>query len=259
MKKFLSGFLILVFILVPVGSILACTSATPDFNTVKLVWPGSSTAEYTYYLSKSSGNIKIVRKKITQVDTSTNSSNPVIKVNGVTLNPDYISKVPKIKEPATVPGNTQTPAPVTQPAPDPQPAPTQSVPDPQPAAASSMQSEMLGYINVARAEAGLSGLVLDEELCQGALLKSKDMAVNNYFSHTSPTYGSPFDMMKSLGITYSLAGENIAKNSSVKGAHDAFMNSSEHRANILNAEYNKVGLGFYQDGNYLYVTQWFTN
>ena len=66
-------------------------------------------------------------------------------------------------------------------------------------------------------------------------------------------------MMKSLGITYRMAGENIAKNVSVKGAHDAFMNSPGHKANILNSGYHKVGLGFYKSGSYLYVTQWFTN
>lgn len=122
-----------------------------------------------------------------------------------------------------------------------------------------MQSEMLGYINAERAKAGAAPLTLSQSLSNGAYLKSKDMAVNGYFDHNSPTYGSPFDMMKSLGITYSTAGENIAKNTSVKGAHDAFMNSPGHRANILNANFAKIGLGFYQSGGYLYVTQWFTN
>jgi uncharacterized YkwD family protein len=122
-----------------------------------------------------------------------------------------------------------------------------------------MQTEMLGYINAERAKVNLSPLVLDSKLSNGAYLKSKDMAVNGYFAHTSPTYGTPFDMMKSLGITYRMAGENIAKNISVKGAHDAFMNSSGHRANILNSGYHKIGLGFYKSGSYLYVTQWFTD
>ncbi|HRX21705.1 MAG TPA: CAP domain-containing protein [Syntrophomonadaceae bacterium] len=122
-----------------------------------------------------------------------------------------------------------------------------------------MQTEMLSYINNARSAAGVSSLSLDKSLCEGATLKSKDMAVNGYFSHTSPTYGSPFEMMKSLGITYRSAGENIAKNTSVIGAHNAFMNSSGHKANILNSSFKKVGLGFYQKGSYLYVTQWFTN
>ena len=118
---------------------------------------------------------------------------------------------------------------------------------------------MLGYINAERASANLAPLTLDKDLCQGAHLKSRDMAVNNYFSHNSPTYGSPFEMMQSLGINYRTAGENIAKNTSVKGAHTAFMNSSGHRANILNQNFRKIGLGFYQEGQYLYVTQWFTN
>ena len=125
--------------------------------------------------------------------------------------------------------------------------------------ASAMQTEMLGYINEARADANLPPLKLDAKLSEGATLKSKDMATNNYFSHESPTYGSPFEMMRSLGITYSYAGENIAKHMTVKSAHDGFMNSSGHRANILSKSFNKVGLGFVKEGSYLYVTQWFTN
>jgi uncharacterized YkwD family protein len=124
---------------------------------------------------------------------------------------------------------------------------------------SALQTEMLGYMNADRAANGLAPLTLTKTLSDGAYLKSKDMAVNNYFSHTSPTYGSPFDMMKSLGISYSAAGENIALNSSIKGAHDAFMNSSGHRANILKVGFSNLGLGIYQKDNRLYVTQWFTN
>lgn len=124
---------------------------------------------------------------------------------------------------------------------------------------SDMQQEMLGYINTERAKVNAPLLVLDESLCSGAFLKSQDMVVNNYFSHTSPIYGNPFDMMRSQGIDFHRAGENIAKNFSVQGSHKAFMKSSGHRANILNAKYNKLGLGFYQSGGYLYVTQWFTD
>jgi uncharacterized YkwD family protein len=139
------------------------------------------------------------------------------------------------------------------------PSSTTTPPTTTSANSTAMQNEMLGYINAERAKAGVSQLTLSQTLSDGAYLKSKDMAVNGYFDHNSPTYGSPFDMMKSLGITYSTAGENIAKNTSVKGAHDAFMNSPGHRANILNANFRKIGLGFYQSGGYLYVTQWFTN
>jgi uncharacterized protein YkwD len=121
------------------------------------------------------------------------------------------------------------------------------------------QIEMLGYINAARVQANLAPLVLDSKLSDGACLKAEDMAVKGYFSHTSPTYGSPFEMMTSLGIKFGTAGENIAKNFSVKGAHDAFMNSPGHKANLLDPEFQKIGLGFYQSGNYLFVTQWFTD
>ncbi len=151
--------------------------------------------------------------------------------------------------------------PAANPAPKPTPTPN---PTPAPGSgstvnATAMQAEMLGYINEARAQAGLHPLKLDAKLCEGATLKSQDMATNNYFSHQSPTYGSPFEMMRSLGITYRYAGENIAKHMSVKSAHDGFMNSPGHRANILGKNYNKVGLGFVKSGNYLYVTQWFTD
>ncbi len=143
----------------------------------------------------------------------------------------------------------------------PTPTPTQ-VPNPSTGSnvdAKAMQAEMLGYINAERAKAKLPALKLDAKLCEGATLKSQDMATNKYFSHDSPTYGSPFDMMRQLGISYRYAGENIAKHMTVKSAHDGFMNSAGHRANILHAQYNKVGLGFVKDGYYLYVTQWFTN
>ncbi len=257
MKKFLSSLLILTFLLVPVSSIIACTSTTPATSTIKLVWPANIAAQYTYYLSINSGTIKIIQEKISWINKSTKYSLPIIKINGVPLGVENIYQGTQIPEPQTVPTVPETPTTVPVPVPEPAPAPS---PEPEPSTTqTSMQSEMLGYINAERANANLAPLILDDKLCQGALLKSKDMAVNKYFSHTSPTYGSPFDMMKSLGITYSLAGENIAKNSSVKGAHDAFMNSSGHRANILNAGFKKVGLGFYQDGYYLYVTQWFTN
>lgn len=123
----------------------------------------------------------------------------------------------------------------------------------------SRQAEMLAYINAARKAANLNPVALDQELSAGAALKSKDMAVNGYFSHTSPTYGKVAKMMDDLGIDYNLAAENIAKNYSVESAQEAFMESPGHRANILNPDFKEVGLGFYQVGNYLFVTQWFTN
>ena len=75
----------------------------------------------------------------------------------------------------------------------------------------SVEQEVVRLVNVERAKAGLSPLTSDWELARVAKYKSQDMHDKNYFSHTSPTYGSPFDMMKSFGISYKSAGENIAK------------------------------------------------
>ena len=174
-----------------------------------------------------------------------------------------------VPEPAAVtktdpaPNPVATPAPASSPAPGPaaKSSPAQT-PGRQVAPASvsaNKQTEMLNYINAERAKNNAAPLVLDSTLSNGAYLKSKDMADNGYFSHNSPTYGDAFDMMKSLGISYRTAAENIARNRSVLAAYNAFMNSTGHRNNILNPDFHRIGLGFYQDGRDLFVTQWFTN
>lgn len=112
------------------------------------------------------------------------------------------------------------------------------------------EQETLDLINAKRNEAGLSTLQIDSELQNVARVKAQDMVDNNYFSHTSPTYGSPFDMMKNYGITYKTAGENIAGNSSNSGAVNAWMNSEGHRANILSNNYNYTGLGVVSSPKY---------
>ncbi|HHW67507.1 MAG: hypothetical protein PWP07_148 [Epulopiscium sp.] len=112
---------------------------------------------------------------------------------------------------------------------------------------------MLEYINNERKKAGLQPYVMNEELQNIASLKAKDMAENNYFGHVSPTYGSPFDMLKNFGISYRIAGENIAGNSSVKNAHDAFMNSPGHKANILSKNYDQIGIGIAPSKKYGYI------
>lgn len=112
-----------------------------------------------------------------------------------------------------------------------------------PVSNSSYAKEMLNLINQERAANGVPRLKWNEELAKVAQTKAQDMVDNNYFSHTSPTYGSPFDMMKSFGISYRYAGENIAKNSSVAKAHTALMNSEGHRKNILNSNFTSIGIG----------------
>ena len=109
--------------------------------------------------------------------------------------------------------------------------------------ATSEEEELLKLINEQRAAYGLPSLKFDAELQKVAKIKAQDLVANNYFAHNSPTYGSPFDMMKSFGITYKTAGENLAGNSSLKGAVNAWMNSTGHRENILSNGYNYTGIG----------------
>lgn len=112
------------------------------------------------------------------------------------------------------------------------------------------EQEMLNLVNKARAESNLPALEADMEVVKVARIKAQDMIDNNYFSHSSPTYGSPFDMLKSFSVHYTMAGENIAGNQTVTAAHDALMNSPGHKANILKPDYTHVGIGIIDGGPY---------
>ena len=124
---------------------------------------------------------------------------------------------------------------------------------------SEFQQEVLKLVNVERTKRGLTPLKINTKLSNVATLKSQDMINKNYFSHTSPTYGSPFDMMKQFGITYRAAGENIAKGQkSPQQVMNSWMNSSGHRANILNSNYTELGVGIAKSSNgTIYWTQMF--
>ena len=112
------------------------------------------------------------------------------------------------------------------------------------------EQEVFNLINQQRIKNGLSELKIDAEIQRVARIKAQDMVDNNYFSHTSPTYGSPFNMMKNFGISYKTAGENIAGNSSNSDAVTAWMNSEGHRANILNGSFNYTGVGVIKGSKY---------
>ena len=116
---------------------------------------------------------------------------------------------------------------------------------------SSYEAEVVRLVNAERAKYGLKALASNWELARVARYKSQDMADKHYFSHTSPTYGTPFQMMKSFGITYRAAGENIAYGQRTpQEVVNAWMNSSGHRANILNSSYAQIGVGYAAKGNY---------
>ena len=112
------------------------------------------------------------------------------------------------------------------------------------------EQEVFDLINAKRVANGLSLLKIDDEVQNVARIKAQDMVDSNYFSHTSPIYGSPFNMLKNFGISYKTAGENIAGNSSNSGAVNAWMNSEGHRANILNSSFNYTGIGVVKSPKY---------
>ncbi len=115
----------------------------------------------------------------------------------------------------------------------------------------SYEQEVIRLVNEIRVQNGLRELTYNWELSRVARYKSQDMRDNGYFSHTSPVYGSPFQMMKSFGITYRSAAENIARGqTSPQAVVNAWMNSSGHRANILNSSFTEIGVGYVADGHY---------
>lgn len=116
---------------------------------------------------------------------------------------------------------------------------------------SSYEQEVIRLVNEIRVKYGLKALTYDWELSRVARYKSQDMKDNKYFSHTSPVYGSPFEMIKNFGISYKSAGENIARGQATPQAVvNAWMNSEGHRANILNASYTRIGVGYVAEGKY---------
>ena len=124
---------------------------------------------------------------------------------------------------------------------------------------SSYQQQVLDLVNAERTKRGIFALTLDSNLSSVATKKSQDMVNKNYFDHTSPTYGSPFDMMKQFGISYRTAGENIAKGQKTpQEVVTAWMNSEGHRKNILNPNFTNLGVGIAKDSKgTTYWTQMF--
>ncbi|RHW41651.1 sporulation protein [Neobacillus notoginsengisoli] len=153
----------------------------------------------------------------------------------------------KVQQPAKPAAPAKAPAPVK-----PQPAPAKKPTAEQPASTlSAYEQQVVSLTNQERAKAGLPALKIDTALSKMAREKSRDMSANGYFDHNSPTYGSPFDMMKKFGITYSYAGENIAMGQRTpQEVVTAWMNSEGHRQNILNPNFTHIGVGHIAQGNY---------
>ncbi|NGQ96661.1 SafA/ExsA family spore coat assembly protein [Brevibacillus sp. SYP-B805] len=122
-----------------------------------------------------------------------------------------------------------------------------------------VEEQVVKLVNAERAKRGLKPLTANWQLSRVARIKSQDMRDRGYFSHTSPTYGSPFDMMQAFGIAYHAAGENIAAGQTTPAAvMQSWMNSAGHRQNILNPQFTQIGVGYATGGSYRYYwTQMF--
>ncbi|MFJ7953600.1 CAP domain-containing protein [Lysinibacillus sp. NPDC096418] len=151
----------------------------------------------------------------------------------------------------TTPQQTEDKETSTQPSTPPVQTPPVQAPTTSTSDVSAFEKQVVELTNAERTKAGLAPLQVDTKLMAAAREKSQDMQTNNYFSHTSPTFGSPFDRLTALGISYTAAGENIAQGQRTpQEVVQGWMNSSGHRANILSANFTHIGVGYVKTGNY---------
>lgn len=251
-KKIITGIVVflLTIYLIPAVPSLAANYVT--YNGTKI-----------YYGGKTGSNISPSEKQ--SAPSTGGSREYIVKYNGTGYQSLAYNRpsggsngyvLPRIQYGDNKASQTPTTQPTTPPS-EPAPTPSEPTNPTQPSNGyqiSSQELEMIKLINQEREKAGVRPLIIDNNLAQVARLKSEDMRDKGYFSHTSPTYGSPFQMMKDFGISYRSAGENIAKASSVISAHNALMNSEGHRKNILNSSFTHIGVGI---ANGKYYTQMF--
>lgn len=260
MKKWLIGLTMGTMVF----SLGQATTAEASFSSNTPTW----NTEVKYDWSTSNKNIKFDSATQKQLIEQINAQ---LAANGFEQTIDF-KALQNIASPATkeeAQPVVQKPAEVAKPAAKetvaqpvaPKPAPTQTaqpVEAKQPASTpaadasiSTIEQQVLTLTNQERAKEGLKPLATDSKLMDAAREKSTDMKTNKYFSHTSPTLGSPFDRMKELGITYKAAAENIAMGQqSPAEVVKAWMESPGHRANIMNGNFTHIGIGYDAQGHY---------
>jgi uncharacterized YkwD family protein len=211
----------------PMAEKASAAENTTNVQQKVYVYQGSNLNELNSYLQKYFANLGI--KFNTNTTTTTETEQPT-QQTVETQQPTETTTQPA-QQPTTTTEPTQT---------------TQTT-----SALSAYEQKVVDLTNQERAKNGLAALKVDTALSKVAREKSLDMSKNGYFSHTSPTYGSPFDMMKQFGISYQYAGENIAMGQRTpEEVVQAWMNSEGHRKNILSANFNYIGVGYVESGNY---------
>lgn len=212
---------------------------------VGIMLPASASAADSTYKATT-----VTTYKVVNADSLKAYIEQWLKQNGYTVSEGEVVEQPAA-QPATKPEQPSTPA---KPVQEEKPAATTPAKNPSSTGSnggtqstqSDFAAQVVKLVNAERAKAGLGALASDALLDKVAMAKVKDMSNNNYFDHQSPTYGSPFDMMKQFGVTYSYAGENIAKGQKTpQEVVTAWMNSAGHRANILSKNFTHIGVGFY--------------
>ncbi|WP_339235054.1 CAP domain-containing protein [Paenibacillus sp. FSL R5-0517] len=225
------------------ASASAADSTYKTTTTYKITSTDSLKAYIEQWLKQNGYTVsegQIVEKPATQPDQTTKPAEPTTKPTQPTTKPE---------QPAKPAQPTQEEKPATTPAKDSSNTGNtgnNTSNNGSESTQSDFATQVVKLVNAERAKAGLSALTSDALLDKVAVAKVKDMSNNNYFDHQSPTYGSPFDMMKQFGVTYSYAGENIAKGQKTpQEVVTAWMNSAGHRANILSKNFTHIGVGFY--------------
>ncbi|WP_319020778.1 CAP domain-containing protein [Bacillus sp. B1-b2] len=238
----------------------AAVDPNMNLDTVSSMNTDTSSKNYPHTIPVKVQDTKYEFRTVTGTYNA-NTGKVVIQNNGANQSGQINQQTQNNTQPSTQPGQTYQPTQSTQPNTQPnqtnqstqqtQPS-TQATPTKQANSKQSMSAFVASVIeltNEERKKQGLGALQAYPELSNVADVKAKDMYEKGYFSHTSPTYGSPFDMMRDFGITYQSAGENIAKGQrSPEEVVKAWMNSEGHRANILSDKYTHIGVGFEEPG-----------
>lgn len=198
----------------------------------------------------------------TAAPTAAPTSEPVIEPTSVpTAEPTSAPTAEPTIQPTAAPTAAPTSAPTAKPTATKKPVATSSPSngdDYTTPSITAQEENAFILLNQDRIANGLSPLTLDPVLCTIARAKSRDMNDKNYFSHTSPTYGSASQMLRHFGYSFTSVGENIAHHATVEKAQAAFMSSTGHRTNILGSQWSKVGIGVWKDSQgFVYVTQLF--
>lgn len=173
--------------------------------------------------------------------------------------PVYYNNQPRNPAPPntnpSTPPDTSPSLPPIQETPGKQPAPQLPA---TPAGLTDSEARLFEMLNSARIDNGVRPVEIDMKLVEAARAKARDLVEKNYFSHTSPTYGSVSQLLKTFGIRYQRYGENLAKAGDVNKAHLLLLYStSGHREIMLNPDFTKVGVAVVPKGNWVMVVELF--